>query len=235
MQFLGLIPARGGSKRIKRKNIIKLGGRPLIGHTILAAKNCRELNKILVSTDDYQINKVAVEYGVEAHERPQYLATDHADAISLIQYYFELHNHIENIVYLQPTSPFRTAVTLSAAIRDFKMSECDVLVSICRTPHALSSEKQFKIKDDGFVLSPQVNPPRAQEIGPSYHRNGPAILITNRSILKRKDIYDARVYTFLMNKVESLDIDDQEDLFIARGVQQLKEKTNEYMHSDNKL
>ena len=226
MTFLGLIPARGGSKRVIKKNIINMGGRPLIAHTINTVKNCVELKKILVSTDDDEIQQIVSEYGIDVHRRPQQLATDHASAISVLKYYFELYDKFENIVYLQPTSPFRSAESLSAAIKTFKKNKSDVLVSVCKTPHSLNCEKQFEVVENGFILPSQKNPLRAQEVKQRYHRNGPAILIVNKNILHRENIYDANVSTFLMNKIESLDIDDEEDLFIARAVQTLRDQTN---------
>jgi CMP-N,N'-diacetyllegionaminic acid synthase len=224
MEFLGLIPARGGSKRIKNKNIVELGGLPLISHTIIAAQSCLDIERICLSTDDPAIVKIGQDYDIEVHERPNELATDTSDAFSLICYYFELYKEIENIIYLQPTSPFRKADSIASAIQHFRNTECDVLVSVCTVPHALNSSKQMEIMGNGLLVPVRDNPYRAQDTPVSYYRNGPAILIINRKILKKRSLYEGKVVPFLMGKIESLDIDEPEDLNLARALYMKKQE-----------
>ena len=109
-KVLGLIPARGGSKGLPRKNILPVAGKPLIGWTIEAAKNSRYLDRLILSSDDREILETAEALGCESpFVRPEALATDSALAIDVIRHAVEaVNDHFDYIVLLQPTSPLRT-------------------------------------------------------------------------------------------------------------------------------
>lgn len=121
-KVMALIPARGGSKSIPRKNIVNLYGKPLIAWTIETALNTPEIDKVIVSTDDLEIAKVASEYGAEVQMRPTELATDTSLVIDTMHYVInELHqeqDYYTYIVLLEATAPFRTVEDISNCIKN---------------------------------------------------------------------------------------------------------------------
>ena len=129
MKVLAVIPARGGSKGVPQKNIRLLAGKPLIGYTIDAARDSKELTNWIVSTDDEAIAEVARECGAEVpFIRPELLATDSAKAIPVIQHALKEMEERDGIQYdavmmLQPTTPFRTAEDIDEAIRILRATE----------------------------------------------------------------------------------------------------------------
>ena len=120
-RLLAIIPARGGSKRLPRKNILDLSGKPLIAWTIEAALNSKYIDRIVVSTDDQEIANISIKHGAEVpFLRPKSLATDDASSIdTVINVLGEIEiidQHYEYIVLLQPTSPLRTEIDIDKAI-----------------------------------------------------------------------------------------------------------------------
>src|SRR4051812_20547181 len=107
INFLGVIPARGGSKGIPRKNIKMIAGKPLIAWTIEAAKKSKLMDRFVVSTEDAEIAQIARKYGADVLDRPKSLATDTATGISVIQHAVSVFDP-KNVVLLQPTSPIRS-------------------------------------------------------------------------------------------------------------------------------
>lgn len=107
MRTLGLIPARGGSKRLPRKNILPLGGKPLIAWTIELALQCKALDQVVVSTEDAEIAAVARQYGAEVLDRPAELARDTTEMIEVMNHALFVYP-ADVLVLLQPTSPYRT-------------------------------------------------------------------------------------------------------------------------------
>ena len=119
---LCIIPARGGSKRIPRKNILPLNGIPLMGYTIRAAKNSGAFNKVIVSTEDAEIKEIALAEGVIVDDRPKKMAGDRVTKVQVVKEYLErtgAYNDFDNIAALLPTCPFRTAEDVSQAVSSF--------------------------------------------------------------------------------------------------------------------
>jgi len=134
-KILGLIPARGGSKGIIKKNIIPIAGKPLLAWTIKAAQKSCFLNKIVVSSDDIEILRIAKNYNCEIIKRPKKYATDYASSASVVvhtlQYLKRKENYVPDIVVLlQPTSPLRTVVDIDSAIKLFLRRKADALISV---------------------------------------------------------------------------------------------------------
>ena len=219
MNFLAVIPARGGSKGLPRKNILLVAGKPLIAWTIEAAKGCSSIGKIVVSTDSSEIAEIALSYGAEVCMRPLALAQDSSPTLPVIQHCLE--QSIESgfnpdaILTLQPTSPLRTSIHLKEAIELFSShSEADSLVSVVSLPHHFSPES-LMIKNDDFV-QPLVEKSvlRRQEKKSYYARNGAAIYITRAQQLSHY-IWGGKTLGYEMDKISSIDIDDSEDLKLA--------------------
>jgi len=127
-RYLAVIPARGGSTRLPRKNIRPLLGKPLIAWTIKAAKNSKLLDRILVSTDDEKIKEVALEYEVEVRHRPRELASDRSLIVDTL-YFISKENPGFNIVLMNPTSPIRSKGLVDKCIIEFDKNNYDTLAS----------------------------------------------------------------------------------------------------------
>ena len=223
---LAVIPARGGSKGIPLKNLAHLGGQPLIAWTIAAAKAAHGLDRVIVSTDDENIAATAGEHGGEVpFLRPSRLSGDNATALEVIIHALnELRSKdgapYDSVVYLQPTSPFRTAAQLTEAIAMFARERPDTLVSVTAVPHNMvpSSLMHSKCQSTPMILkSPVEQKLRRQEKEKLFARNGPAILIISAAdAMERGRLYGDRVLGFEMDRLSSLDIDDPIDLEVAR-------------------
>ena len=149
LEVLAIIPARGGSKGIPRKNIRELAGKPLIAYTIEAALSSRVIDKVVVSTEDREIAALVREYGIEVINRPQELATDTAATEPVLEHAIQFLEKQENyrpdiIVLLQATSPLRQSRHIQEAMGEFLNSNCDSLLSVC-----LSHMFIWRIRENG--------------------------------------------------------------------------------------
>lgn len=224
MNILGLIPARGGSKGIPQKNIVPLAGKPLIAHTIQAAKASRYLSRVIVSTDDQAIATVAQEWGAEVpFLRPATLANDTAPAIGVMQH--AIHQLAEDgwqanlIVYLQPTSPLRTTQNIDDCIQRHQQHHAQTVVSVVAVPHHYNPISLFKVAQNGQAqdfIETEQRVLRRQDKPKLYARNGPAVLVlTAKRIMEDKILYGEQTYLYEMKHQESVDIDSPFDLAYA--------------------
>jgi CMP-N,N'-diacetyllegionaminic acid synthase len=137
MQTIAVIPARGGSKGLKNKNIYPVAGKPLLAWTISQALASKSIGKVFVSTDDQQIADVAVACGAEVIERPQEIAGDKATSESAIHHALEIverdyHIPVDAVVFLQATSPLRKAEDIDRAVERFQREQADSLISVTK-------------------------------------------------------------------------------------------------------
>ena len=160
MNVLAIIPARGGSKRIPYKNIQNLAGKPLIAHTIIAAKKSKVIDKIVVSTDDKKIAKISEAYGIEVpFLRPKNISKDNSPTIEAVKHTLEFlrtnQDYIPDmIIILQPTSPLRTTRSIDNAIKILRKSKSSCVITVSKIKKHPSSAfwlksgllKQFKQK-----------------------------------------------------------------------------------------
>jgi len=226
LNYLGLIPARGGSKGVPGKNIRSLAGKPLIAHTIDAASACERLDRVIVSTDDGEISDVATNHGAEVpFLRPPELAQDDSGAAEVMIHALqglELEPAETAVVYLQPTSPLRTAADIDNAIAAFESRQADTLVSVTPVPHQYSIESQMIVDHDRLfctgwspgVLHRQSKPLR-------YARNGPAILICRGdNLVAGTGFYDESltIVPYVMPHERSWDIDAPMDFVVAEAL-----------------
>ncbi len=216
MNIIGIIPARGGSKGIPKKNIKLLNGKPLIAYTIESALKSK-LDKVIVSTDCEEIAEVSRKYGIEVIIRPQALAQDETPTLPVLQdVVFQLSEKYDAVMTLQPTSPLRTVKHIDEAINLFgNNSAADSLVSVVEVPHSFVSEKLMKF--DGQYLVGSTTPKRRQDTQIKYARNGAAIYITKIDKLQEY-IYGGKIIPYFMKKIESFDIDDMEDWKIIERI-----------------
>jgi CMP-N,N'-diacetyllegionaminic acid synthase len=222
MSYLGLIPARGGSKGIPHKNIALLAGRPLIAHTCEAARASRRLTRLIVSTDDEQIAAVARGCGVEVpFLRPAALAGDESPMIDVVRHALAWTDAegavFDAVVILQPTSPLRRAAHIDAVIEELERSGADTVVSVVAVPHQFLPLSLMALDDAGLLVPVSEGTPilRRQDKPALYARNGPVVLAVRTDTLRRGRLYGERVRPLFMERLESLDIDGPDDLALA--------------------
>ena len=219
MEIVALIPARGGSKSIPKKNIKHLRGMPLISYSIRAAKKSKYINKIVVSTEDKEIAKISRKYGAEIIERPEEFAKDESSTIDAILHtleVFKAENYNPDIsILLQPTSPLRNAEDIGSAIELFLNSDCESVVSVCEVGH--SPYWCFEI-ENGYLKSlfgDEYLRMRRQELEKVYIPNGAIYISTPENLRKYKGFYGLRTIPYIMPPERSIDIDDATDLMLA--------------------
>lgn len=221
-KILALIPARGGSKGLLRKNIIEFSGRPLIYWTLDAARGVLDDECICVSSDDDEIIRKVVEYGISVpFKRPQYLATDTSSAndviIHALTYYQDLGMNFDLVLLLQPTSPLRNSKHLLEALELYD-NDVEMIVSVKESDSPATLAKE---NINGFLeLYINNNGERRQELGRYYEYNGAIYLINVPALLKKGLHQLTHVRKYVMSAIESVDIDDLDDLKLAEFYKQ---------------
>jgi len=211
MKTIAIIPARGGSKRLPNKNILLLGGIPLIAHSILYAQQQADwIDGIFVSTDDPEIKKMALSYGASVIDRPASLSGDFEPTVSAIKHAIEGNETVENIVLLQPTNPLRPANLLKDCFRVYEENQYNSLFTVSR-----SHQKLGKIEQDAFVPFNYTAGQRSQDMEPLFYENG-LIYISKAKIIRENQIMSPTAFPFVVDHVYAgVDIDTQEDFNYA--------------------
>jgi CMP-N-acetylneuraminic acid synthetase len=215
---LAIIPARGGSKGVKKKNIRELNGRPLISYTIDAAKTSDAVDRVIISTDNEEIGNVARAAGGEVpFIRPADLARDDTPTEPVVTHVLtEVDEAFDQFVLLQPTSPLRTATHVTESVKKYRDSEADSLLSVYQ-----SKNYRWQYADDGAT---QINfsgdRSRRQEKQPEFVENG-AIYITDvETYLQTENFMCGKTELYEMSERSSVDIDTPFDLWLAEQIMQ---------------
>ncbi len=199
--ILGVIPARGGSKGIPRKNIKKLLGKPLIKWSIEAAQNSNLIDRFVVSTDDEEIAKISKECGAEVLLRPPEYATDDASTVSVLKHVIsEINTDI--VVLLQPTSPVRVDNLIDRAIENFINSNCDTLATGYNSHH--------------FEWGQFDNMPR-QKMDGFFHDDG-NIYIFNKKIIESGRWVGDNLFRMELPGLYNIEIDDISEFWANEGI-----------------
>jgi CMP-N,N'-diacetyllegionaminic acid synthase len=229
MTIIAVIPARGGSKGIPRKNLALVDGKPLIAYSIEAAKGAKTIDRIIVSTDDAEIAKVSAQWGAEIpFMRPADLANDAAPMLGVLQHALEWCENtvgpVEAVVLLQPTSPLRNALHIDEAVALFRAQAPSSVVSVIDVPHQFNPVSVMSFEDGVLMpfLKDKKTATRRQDKPKVYARNGPAVLVCSPDTLKSGELYGDRCVPYVMSAQESLDIDEPEDLRRAETILQTK-------------
>ena len=212
---LFIIPARGGSKGLPRKNILKIKDKPLICYTIDAAIKISNIENICVSTDDSEIKKIVEDYGLKVpFLRPEHLANDLSGSREVLLHAFDFYTEklgkkFSKICLLQPTSPLRTSTHILEA-HDLWKDSLDMVVSVKESkenPYTLSREN-----DKGYLqILKKNNYQRRQEIPKFWKFNGAIYFININSLINRPISDFVKVKKYVMNDIDSLDIDNKMD------------------------
>lgn len=216
---LAIIPARGKSKRLPRKNIALLEGKPLICYTIEAALNARFVSNIVVTTDDLEIAEISKSCGVQVqYPRPEELSGDISPSEDVLKHsvaaFEATGSHPDIIMLLQPTSPFRTASHIDAAIQLLLTTNVDTVVAVRR----VIEHPYYLWKTRNKTIVPLYSY-KHQMLGrnklPMFYIENGSIYITTRASLFRVGLYGKLVVPYEMSMLESTDIDEPEDLLWA--------------------
>jgi CMP-N,N'-diacetyllegionaminic acid synthase len=218
--IVAIIPARGGSKGIPRKNIKLLCGKPLIAYSIQAALESRLIQRIIVSTEDKEILKIATEYKAEVIKRPLKLALDSTPSLPVFQHVIkhleEKENYIADIiVILQPTSPLRIAADIDDAVQKFLNIKCDSVVSVCETehpPHWMYTLQHDKLKP---LIKEGERILRRQDAPKIYRLNGAIYVTDKNTVMDQKSVMGNDIRGYIMPSDRSVDIDTQIDFDLA--------------------
>lgn len=220
MTVLAVIPARGGSRGVPRKNVRPLAGRPLIVHTVEHALAARTVDAVVVSTDDAEIAAIACGAGATVIRRPPELAGDRTPTLPVLLHALEELRGIpppDVVVTLQPTSPLRrpTHVDEAVALLD---DEFDAVVGVCEPDH--SPFKMFTL--DGETLRDLIpgrgrGVPR-QQLPAVYRENGAVYVSWRRTLLEKASIWGDRARAYRMDAESSIDIDTEMDFRIAEMI-----------------
>jgi CMP-N,N'-diacetyllegionaminic acid synthase len=228
-RIIAIITARGGSKRLKNKNIRLLQGKPLIAYSITAALKTRQIDRVVVSTDSPVIARIARHYGAEVpFIRPARLAQDTTQVLDVLRHtLLEIKKKegqtYDAVVLLQPTSPLRTHRHITEAIDLFFRKRAATVIGVCPMDH---SPYWAVTVDAGGRLHPLLRKKRpfvmrGQDLPVVYRLNGAVYVYRSSVILEKQEVLSRRTYAYIMDRVISYDIDDALDLAV---VKLLKEK-----------
>jgi CMP-N,N'-diacetyllegionaminic acid synthase len=221
--FIAIIPARGGSKRLPRKNVLELNSKPLIAWSIEAGLESHYIDEVMVTTDDDEIAEVSKKYGATVpFKRPEKLADDYAARPEVIKhtiefYQNELGKQFDYLVFLQPTSPLRDANDIDNAIEFMFEKNGDAVVSVCELEHPihwsgtlLEDKNMSKFLDNVAVQS------RSQDLEKYYRLNGAIYICDVQKFLDEGCVFlKENIFAFEMAQEESVDIDTRLDFKIA--------------------
>ena len=222
-KVLAVIPARGGSKSVPRKNIALIAGKPLLAYTVEEAQKVSEISDLIVSTDDEEIASVAGSLGVNVpFLRPTELATDDAEAAPVLAHALfameaQRAERYDAIMMLQPTTPLRMAFHIQTALDMFDRINCDSVVSVV----SVGGNHPFRMKrliDDhliNFIDQGFEDMRPRQTLPPVYIRNGAVYLSSRYVVANQQQVVGATCIGFEMGAEESINIDDRLDFKMA--------------------
>lgn len=221
MKVLGIIPARGGSKGVPRKNIRLLCGKPLLAYTAESALQAKKLTRVVLSTEDDEIAEIGKQCGLDVpFLRPANLAQDTTPTLPVIQHAVEFlkmeGSEFDAICLLQPTNPLRRAEDIDNCIELLENSKADSVVSVLPVPAEYNPKWVYWKNADGklSLSTGETEPiPRRQDLPTAFHRDG-SIYITRRNVLVEKsNLYGNDIQGYVMNPKYSANIDTMNDWF----------------------
>jgi CMP-N,N'-diacetyllegionaminic acid synthase len=219
MRVLAVIPARGGSKGLPRKNIKLLLGRPLLHYTAAAAEASCLISKTILSTDDEEIAEVGRQAGLEVpFLRPAELAQDRTPTLPVIQHAVAMleagGERYDVICLLEPTNPLRRPATIDACLELLDKTGADAVTTLLPVPAEHNPHWVYFRDAEGWIRlsTGESSPiPRRQELPPAYHRDG-SVYATRRDVLMNQNsLYGQKLAGFIVRPEESVNIDGPAD------------------------
>jgi CMP-N,N'-diacetyllegionaminic acid synthase len=216
VKIISIIPARGGSKGLPKKNILELAGKPLIAWTIESSLKSKYISKTIVSSDCDEILNISSKYGSEILKRPDELARDTTPTEPVVEHILQNIKDLGNysyLVLLQPTSPLRDEKDIDEAISKLiQEKDATALISVKEIDNKIL--KAFKINNNGYLegISNNKYPfMRRQDLPKVFMPNGAIYIISINEFLKTKRLFSDNAISYLMNEEKSLDIDTIDD------------------------
>ncbi len=219
MKILGIIPARGGSKSVPNKNIKLLAGKPLLQYTVDVAKKSKNISRLILSSEDDKIIKVAQQLNLEVpFKRPINLAKDDTPTLPVIQhalkFFMEKGIYFDAVCLLQVTSPFKTSEFIDNAIDRFVKSGADALVSVQQVPNEFNPHWTFRVNNKDnlelFTGEKQIIS-RRQDLPKAYHRDGTIYITKTSVLLEQNSLYGSKLSYIESPSYFNVNIDTIED------------------------
>ncbi len=215
--FLAIVPARGGSKRLPRKNVLDLAGKPLIAWSIEAGLKSKYIDKVIVTSDDNEILDIAKKFGSDIIKRPDELASDTTTSFDAIKHTLDNLERYDYVILLQPTSPLRSEDHIDEAIELLDSKEAAAIVSVCEMDH--SPLWSNTLPEDGNMnsfLREEVKNSRSQDLEIYYRLNGAIYICKTDNLLQERSFFlKDRIFSFKMDRKLSIDIDEKIDFIMA--------------------
>ena len=215
---IAIITARGGSKRIPRKNIKIFIGQPMIKYAIDAALESKIFDTVMVSTDDEEIAQITRQYGADvpfmrSKETSNDFATTQDVLLEVVSRYKKINKVFDIICCIYPCVPFLTGGTLVKAYNDFTKNDCDTLIPILRFSHPI--QRALRINNNGFIeyIYPEHIKTRTQDFEPMYYEVG--MFSFYKCVSLSKLYHDRKIKYFEMKETETQDIDTEDDWHYA--------------------
>lgn len=214
--ILAVIPARGGSKRLPGKNIAPFGGHPLLWWSVALAKGLEGV-RCVVSTEDREIGRIAMQSGAEVVNRPFELAGDESSITQVLAHAARAATArgqvYDGIMLLQPTNPLRPLSMVRGAVARFLSEPCDSLISVSRR-----SLKTGRIENGAFIRN-YANDTQSRTTPPTFYENGLLYLTKSSILLNQQSIYGDRVMAFETERpFDEVDIDEPVDLVVGGAI-----------------
>ena len=219
MKKLAMITARGGSKRIPRKNIKEFCGKPIIAYSIEAALASGVFDKVMVSTDDEEIAEVAKQYGAEVpFYRSEKTSNDFATTadviLEVLEEYEKRGESFDIACCIYPTAPFLTSDRLAEAVNKLEYSDADTLLPVVAFSYPV--QRAFIVKEEKLVFEyPQYMDSRSQDLEKHYHDVGQFYVLRTEAFKENKKLMLGSIIPYEMSEMEVQDIDNQTDWEIA--------------------
>ncbi len=219
MSKLAIITARGGSKRIPRKNIKDFLGKPIIAYSIEAALSSGSFDEVMVSTDDDEIAEIAIRYGASVpFKRSEKTSNDFAsttDVINeVIEEYEKRGKHFEIAACIYPTAPFMSASRLKEAVETLEKSDADTLIPV--VGFSYPPQRALIINDGKLIFrKPEYMQSRSQDLEPWYHDVGQFYVMRTEAFKKNQALMAGNIIPMVISELEVQDIDNETDWAIA--------------------
>lgn len=228
MKSVAIITARGGSKRIPRKNIKEFCGKPILAYSIEAALTSGIFDTVMVSTDDEEIAEIAKRYGAEVpFYRSEKTANDYATTndvlLEVLEEYEKRGEHFDLACCIYPTAPFVTAQKLKTAVEQLNASDADTLIPV--VAFSYPPQRAMIVKDGRLVFEyPRYLDSRSQDLEPHYHDVGQFYVFRTESFQKNRKLMIGNILPMVISEMEVQDIDNQTDWEIAEMKYRLMKK-----------
>jgi len=233
---IGFIFARGGSKGVTKKNIRQLAGKPLIAYAIETAKQSKLIDRVIVSTEDEEIARIALDFGAEVpFVRPEELAQDNSPEILAWRHAIQAleeqdkSRELDVFVSIPPTAPLRTVEDVDNCIYSFLDNDVDVVITLKKASRH-PSFNMVSIDENGYtilVLPPSKSISRRQDVSPVYDMATVAYVARPKFIMKANSIFDGKVGSIIIPEERAVDIDTELDFQFAEYLMTNRMKTNE--------